>query len=258
MPQTKSKSKKIKHGTKRDWAVDFFDGLYADIFLDWTDEKKMQTAQLVARLLDLDRGKIFDQCCGVGALAQGLTGLGFEVTGMDINPQYISRARNNVPKGQFEVGDARFFVAPQNDGACCWHSSIGYGKRSDIDRQINCINQSVKKNKLWLLEVANPRWVRAHLQPIWKQDYSGPTGLVTITRHSHFESGVMRQIWERSEQATGVVTSSEPSRMHILGKSEWKGVIERSEKAKVIGFFDDQGRNLTPASPRMVVLCQRI
>lgn len=55
---------------------------------------------------------ILDLCCGAGYLAQKLLNSGCQVTGIDGSAKLLDYARDNAPKGQFIVDDARYFNLP--------------------------------------------------------------------------------------------------------------------------------------------------
>jgi len=50
--------------------------------------------------------KILDLCCGTGTLSIKLAGLGAKVTGIDLSPDMLKKARKKSPKGNFIEGDA--------------------------------------------------------------------------------------------------------------------------------------------------------
>lgn len=52
---------------------------------------------------------IFDLCCGTGQMAKQLLEQGYQVTGLDGSEAMLHYARQNAPKGEFILGDARYF-----------------------------------------------------------------------------------------------------------------------------------------------------
>lgn len=63
---------------------------------------------VVAELLAARRpGAALDAACGTGRHAARLVGLGHSVRGIDLTPEMLERARENVPEARFEVADLR-------------------------------------------------------------------------------------------------------------------------------------------------------
>jgi 2-polyprenyl-3-methyl-5-hydroxy-6-metoxy-1,4-benzoquinol methylase len=68
------------------------------------EERQRDTAVSYARMLGLQRAQILEVGCGTGWLSNALTDFG-DVTGLDLSPQAVERARELYPK-------ARFLAAP--------------------------------------------------------------------------------------------------------------------------------------------------
>ncbi|KQC14662.1 MAG: hypothetical protein APR63_05380 [Desulfuromonas sp. SDB] len=64
-------------------------------------------------------GKILDLCCGTGQLANSLTEKGYDVTGIDGSEEMIKFARENAPKANFLIEDARSF-----DFSTCFNATL--------------------------------------------------------------------------------------------------------------------------------------
>lgn len=62
----------------------------------------------------LPPGRALDAGCGTGRHARRLVELGHEVTGVDLTPQMLERARSAVPEAEFRQGDLR--ELPAEDG----------------------------------------------------------------------------------------------------------------------------------------------
>ena len=108
----------------------YYDLIY-DEFRDYEGDVA-QVAELVRRLAPEAR-TILDVGCGTGRHAQGLTvGHGFQVDGLDIQPEFVEIARDRCPEGRFAVGDmADFDLGCRYDIVLCLFSSIGYVKTKE-------------------------------------------------------------------------------------------------------------------------------
>ncbi|MEB3225402.1 MAG: methyltransferase domain-containing protein [Synechococcus sp.] len=58
------------------------------------------------------QAKVLDLCCGAGQTTQFLTQYSNDVTGLDISPLAIERARKNVPQASYVVGPAEKMPLP--------------------------------------------------------------------------------------------------------------------------------------------------
>jgi SAM-dependent methyltransferase len=95
----------------------FYDDLADDyhlIFEDWSATIARQAAVLAPLLHGLgvpEGGRVLDASCGIGTQAIGLAGAGFEVTGTDLSPGAVERARREAEArgvaATFGVADLR-------------------------------------------------------------------------------------------------------------------------------------------------------
>ena len=64
--------------------------------------------QLALQNLTIDRDtKVLDLCCGAGQTTQFLVQKSSQVTGLDVSPVALSRAKNNVPQAKYVEGLAQ-------------------------------------------------------------------------------------------------------------------------------------------------------
>ncbi|MEM8722526.1 MAG: class I SAM-dependent methyltransferase [Cyanobacteria bacterium P01_G01_bin.39] len=72
--------------------------------------------------------KIFDLCCGTGQLSQELIARGYQVVGLDGSEQMLHYARQNAPKAELILDDARSFELPSNsfDAVICTDSALNH------------------------------------------------------------------------------------------------------------------------------------
>lgn len=89
------------------------------------EEKSGWLARFIA---DLPQGgHVLDLGCGAGVpVAKTLVQSGFQVTGVDLSPGQIQRARQLVPEAEFQVGDMTQVDFPDRafDGICALYSII--------------------------------------------------------------------------------------------------------------------------------------
>jgi 2-polyprenyl-3-methyl-5-hydroxy-6-metoxy-1,4-benzoquinol methylase len=101
--------------------VDFYDELsplYTLVYADWEASVVRQAGELDAVIRELWGARVrevLDAACGVGTQALGLAGLGYEVTGSDLSPESVRRARREAESRglriAFSVADMRQLFA---------------------------------------------------------------------------------------------------------------------------------------------------
>ena len=97
------------------------------------------TAEILS-LLELPAGsRILDAPCGHGRIARRLAAAGMEVTGVDLSPAYLERARSDPHTSANAVtyveGDVRHLpVEGPFDAVVCWLNSFGYYDDTDCHR----------------------------------------------------------------------------------------------------------------------------
>jgi len=105
-----------------DATAEFYDGLAGDyhlVYADWEASVRRQATAL-DRIIRQHAGesarRVLDCTCGIGTQAIGLAALGYTVTGTDLSPRSIARARAETEKrgldARFEVADLRTLNVP--------------------------------------------------------------------------------------------------------------------------------------------------
>ena len=81
--------------TTEDWARDFFSGLFVNLWLGaTTEEQTCQEADFLEKVLGLTAGaSIVDLACGGGRHCLELSARGYQLTGVDISPEFLAVAR---------------------------------------------------------------------------------------------------------------------------------------------------------------------
>jgi len=96
------------------------------------DEEGEEGARFIKKALRLRKGQaVLDAPCGAGRIAFHLACQGCAVTGVDLRPQFVNRARRRFRKGgvqgRFKVMDLRRLEFEQEfDGIFNWGGSFGY------------------------------------------------------------------------------------------------------------------------------------
>jgi SAM-dependent methyltransferase len=89
--------------------IDIYDNFYADIYdhLVFNNMKdEFEVGEIVNKTSPSSQSIILDIGCGTGHHVDELTNKGFNVTGLDISPSMINKAKELYPNGKYILGDA--------------------------------------------------------------------------------------------------------------------------------------------------------
>jgi len=110
-------------------AAEFYDLLYQSL-KDYPAEARLLRAEILAA--NPSARSILDVGCGTGAHARALIDCGFEVDGIDLEPEFVRIAQSKCPEGRFRLGDMTRFELPRRyDVVTCLFSAIGDARTPD-------------------------------------------------------------------------------------------------------------------------------
>lgn len=131
-------------------------------------EMSEAAAECISKLLQMKPGaSVLDLACGFGRHALALSGLGYEVTGVDLNPAFIAEASRKAVEKNL---NARFLCADMREFRQCGcfdciimaYNSFGYFRNPVDDERVidNCFH-SLKPGGKLLLQGATREWLMA-------------------------------------------------------------------------------------------------
>ena len=116
-----------------EWFEDeaFWDKIYPFLFTDRKLEAAESEVESVLELAGLEQGDVLDLACGPGRHVVTLAKRGFRVTGVDLSPFLLRKARERARAENVDVEwvqeDMRRFVRPESfDLAISLFTSFGY------------------------------------------------------------------------------------------------------------------------------------
>ncbi|UCE27039.1 MAG: methyltransferase domain-containing protein [Candidatus Coatesbacteria bacterium] len=154
----------------KDWIDDFFDENWLEYgFAAREGEDVDHTLAFVEWALG-GPCKVLDLACGVGRVAIPLAALGYEVLGVDFQPDYVEAARARAQKvnsgARFDVVDMReMSYVNEFDAVICLWTSFGY---FDDDTNLDILERvlrALRPGGTFVLQVINRDWVIRHFQP---------------------------------------------------------------------------------------------
>lgn len=113
-----------------------------------------QVSQVLA-LTGATTGSVLDLACGPGRHASSLAARGFTVTGVDLSPYLLNRAKASGAAVEWILEDMRRFERPEAfDLACSLFTSFGYFEDEQDDRRVLAnIYRSLKPGGQFVIDV---------------------------------------------------------------------------------------------------------
>lgn len=155
-----------------DWFEDesFWSTFYPYMFSEGNLELAEEQVEKLLHLVDFQGGAVLDLACGPGRHSVLLAGRGYQVTGVDLTPYLLDKARRRAASAGVEVewvqADMRRFVRPQAfDLALSMFTSFGYFEDRDDDRLVlRNLHRSLKPGGRLVIDVVGKEWLAQHFQ----------------------------------------------------------------------------------------------
>jgi len=212
------------------WFDRFFEGLYARVLLGQFDEAgTLSQAGAVKRLLRARKGqRVLDIPCGTGRLTVPLARMGLVMTGVDLTPAYIRRARRVARKSRMDVrfiqGDMRDigFVS-EFDAAFNWFGSFGYFSDADNLAFARRVFQALKPGGRFLVDGPHKSWLLAH----WRERRESNIAGVRILQSSRWDARRLRAVTTWT-MCRGRLRECHRSSMRIYDAAEMRALLREA------------------------------
>lgn len=155
------------------WYEDWFDSpLYEFLYASRNEKEANKLADLIEQYFPHKKfRKIVDVGCGRGRHSISLAERGYHVTGLDLSPQAIEKAKKiaaerNLENVEFMVQDMREPLENRFDGAVNLFTTFGYFLDVDENRKVlKSISQMLKRDGRFLIDYMNAVKVEKELVP---------------------------------------------------------------------------------------------
>ncbi|MCR4403716.1 MAG: class I SAM-dependent methyltransferase [Candidatus Acetothermia bacterium] len=163
----------------KDWVQELFIE-HGELFQAFLEERLARTEEEVRGLLNLFQeygvrpgSKILDLNCGIGRHSLYLAKGGYQVTGIDISPRYIARAKELaqehgvLERAEFLAMDARRVegLAPRRfDVVINMFTSLGYYDEATDESILRQCLALTEKGGLFVLEIGSRDWIVRHFE----------------------------------------------------------------------------------------------
>ena len=169
--------------TQRPWYVDFFESEdYRSIYgSHLSDDASVREAKFIQRVLGLKRGdKVLDLVCGHGRHAILLAKCGIDVTGLDLNSDYLDQAQRSAKAAGVSIktvhSDMRKIpYTNEFDAVINMFTAFGYfDTDAENGRVLRSVASALKPGHPLLIDLLNREWVVSnYIQNEWHDDGTG-------------------------------------------------------------------------------------
>ena len=241
------------------WYERFFDGLYGQVLpATFTEVQTRKQLAIVRRLLRPRKGqRVLDIPCGMGRLTIPLARGGLKMTGVELSPSYVRRARRAArglgPAIRFVKADMRCIdFDGEFDAAFNWFGSFGYFSDADNLRFARRVLAALRPGGRFLVEGLNKSWLRTHFVPSREE----VVGDVRIKHRGRWNKSQTRMLdtWTLSK---GTATERHTASIRMFDGGELRALLRAAgfREIELLGY--PPVTRLTRHSRRLIALATR-
>ncbi|MBP1764853.1 MAG: ubiG 2 [Firmicutes bacterium] len=229
---------------------------------DWKAYSPAGTSQeinFICEVLQLSaNAKILDLYCGYGRHAIELAKLGYQVTGLDVNQDFLDIARQKAieagVKVDFRHSDMRNMQYDQQfDAIINMFVAFGYFTDTENCDVIKKVADALKPGGYFLIDLLNREWMICNnLNRYWRH----PSGEYVLAYKIELQKGMAIMRRELTNQITGAKTRAEFV-LRAYSMSEMTGILERNGLSIVHTYGGFDGGEYTKDTPRMIILAKK-
>ncbi|MEV5709498.1 methyltransferase domain-containing protein [Actinoallomurus sp. NPDC052274] len=233
-----------------------FDDDYLHFFAEPLDDRADAETDLIWRLLDLEPGmEVLDLACGHGRIANRLAERDCRVTGLDVTPAFLERARQDAAARRAPVtyveGDMRSLPWERRfDRVISWFTAFGYFDDEGNRRVLSEVARVLTPGGRFAVELNNRDWIIRNFQPASVIERDGDLMIDQRT----LDPLTGRAVTERTVVRQGRVRQV-PFHVRMFTFTELRDWLLAAGFRGVTGRGDDGGP-LTPDSRRMIAVAR--
>lgn len=242
------------------WFEEWFDSpLYELLYAYRNENEARRLADLIEREIPVGvYQKVVDVGCGRGRHSITLAERGYDVTGFDLSPTAIEKARRiakerDLSSVRFIVQDMRKPLDDTFDAAFNLFTTFGYFlEDSENERVLKSVNSMLKPKGLFLIDYLNATKVENELVPESEGSHDG----IDYAIRKEIKNGCVY----KNIRFSGVKIGPEKEyneRVKLYGREWFEQSLRRTGYSvkKVWGNYDGDPFNES-SSPRLIVLAQ--
>jgi SAM-dependent methyltransferase len=244
-----------------DWFSDeeFWQMFFTVVFYDERFEMVEEEVDKIMEILDFKGSSILDLACGPGRHSVTLAMRGFRVTGVDLSPFLLAKAKERAEVAGVEIewihDDMRRFSRSEAFDLCLsMFTSFGYfeNKEDDITVLRN-IHDSLVSGGTCLIDVVGKEWLAKHFLPTSSRELND--GTLMIQRREIYEDwSKIRNQWILLKDG-----KAKEYRFHhtIYSAQELKDRLIEVGFDSVIIYGDLDGSEYGPDARRLIAIAQK-
>ena len=242
-----------------DWTHEYFDDTYKRLFLDTVDpaRTRQQVQQLLRLCAVLPGAAVLDVGCGVGRHSIEFARLGFRVTGVDMNADYIAACRERTAqlglKAEFYAMDSRDMkLHVRADLSISLWSSFGYyGEIGDL-QILQRVSEHTRRGGHVVVDVENRDYIVKHFVP--EEWHENEQGLVCEKRRFDAVDGTVST---RRVVLSGGERCEYRRVLRMYTVAELAVLLEAAGLRPERWCGDYDGSRFGPESKRMIAIAER-
>jgi len=239
-------------------ASELFDQDYLDFYLPvLSDEVSDAQADLIWVLLALEPGAaVLDLACGHGRISNRLAQRGADVTGLDVTPLFLDRARADAAARGVTVdyveGDMRTLPWSERfDAVVSWFTAYGYFDDEQNHRVLDQVHAALRPGGRFLVELNH----KDGLLPVWSDAGVARAGDALMIDERQWDPLTSRSNTWRTIVRGGTVRRAFFF-TRLFSFTELRDWLHQAGFSRVEGFAGD-GSPLTREARRMIVVATR-
>jgi SAM-dependent methyltransferase len=185
-----------------DWFTDdaFWQTFYEVLFPEERFEHAEEQVDKILELIQFDGNSILDLACGPGRHSVVLAKREYKVTGVDLSPFLLAKAREQASAAGVDIEwiqkDMRNFRRSEAFDLCLnMFTSFGYFEKKDDDRLVlRNIYDSLAVGGTFLIDISGKEWLAKHFTPTSSQELED--GTLMIERREIYDDWTrIRNTW---------------------------------------------------------------